>query len=270
MGLIREVREYFMGKSPLCIFIVLIVILSLACVILGVQVAKGRNEAAPTEKGPVEFGYFEYKWYEAIYDGNANVGYVKNADKAREKARELWSQQFEGQSWYNPEDFPDEYLHVEYDTKEKIWHVYGKGRPSLEFVYAAPRIGGFVHAIFQKNGKVLSCWLEDAPQTRVREFELDDYSEELSTFSEDKNLGINVGDAELAVLAAQMAWNLYAPMYHPSQYFSFTKDNLILCYDAETKCWLIRGFNSDPDAVGGGIATIIGENGNVMALWYED
>jgi len=92
-------------------------------------------------KGPISVYKHDWSSDEKIKD----VGYIDTPEKAIEMAEKVFTEGANEESMMSLRPF-----YVEFDEKNKLWHVY-----NIPEFYL-----GEAHIIFrQKDGKVLACWV---------------------------------------------------------------------------------------------------------------
>ena len=76
------------------------------------------------------------------------VGEVKNKKDVIEKANVIWLEKYKVDAENSFEE-----IKVEYDLKEKCWHIFG--------VKSKDYYGGVLHTLIRENGEVIAVWFED-------------------------------------------------------------------------------------------------------------
>lgn len=100
-----------------------------------------------------EFSLQEYQWYIEMFPMEKSVGAVEDVDAAKDFAIALWKESY-GEDELNDHGITNKRkLVVEYDPNSECWHIRNK----------VPRnqVGGVFHALVQRDGKVVTVWIDD-------------------------------------------------------------------------------------------------------------
>ena len=97
-------------------------------------------------------------------------------------------------------------------------------------------------------------------------FNLSDYQEEIEHFSSDKHVG-NIDSAQMAAEKAKELW--IEQFSRDGQKYKLKGKVIIVAFDEENECWLIKGtLPQKPNLVGGVPCALIQRDGTVMAVWH--
>ena len=105
------------------------------------------------------FNLDDYSHYIEVYAENKNVGEIKTAEIAEEKAEKLWKEHsFELKYYKLPENLD---FKVSYDKNKECWLVSGFTAPTKNLDGSIQvMLESTPNAIIQKDGKVLAVWLD--------------------------------------------------------------------------------------------------------------
>ena len=98
-----------------------------------------------------EFNMLDYENEIEMYSSDKNVGEITDKKTAKQKAKELWCEEYSFIEQNTLSLVNAENINVLYDDKNDCWHIYGVVPKKFD--------GASPHALIKSSGEVLSIWI---------------------------------------------------------------------------------------------------------------
>lgn len=131
--------------------IIILISIGLVLAVIGGAIIMLFNSNKQPDVG--EFELNKYRWEIETFPSDKNVGQVDDANAAIEKAKELWIEKYSVVGGQPNNPINGKPIKIYFDEKNDCWYVHG--------TLPKNQVGGYPHAIIQKDGKVIAVWHDD-------------------------------------------------------------------------------------------------------------